>query len=69
PSCSTVAWDTGFTQSLSNKLGVDVLAPTDIFGAYSNGKMVVTPISATGDQNLEKQGGFKVLTPGGNDAK
>ena len=66
-SCSTGAWDKGFAQNLSNKMGVDVLAPTDLLWVYPDGRMIVAPASEKGGPDVGRQGEFKVFTPGGGD--
>ena len=38
-SCSTGACESGFAQQLANKLGVDVLAPTEVFEVSSRGNI------------------------------
>jgi filamentous hemagglutinin len=70
-SCDTGACDTGFAQSLANKMGVSVQAPTDLVWSYGNGKMVVAP-RLSSDLNsplfnypdLSKQGTFRTFRPG-----
>lgn len=49
-SCSTGADPNGIAQQLANKLGVNVLAPTDTLYVYPNGSMTIgsTPTSNTG---------------------
>jgi hypothetical protein len=42
-SCSTGANPTGFAQNLANKLGVNVLAPSDTLWAFPNGTMTIGP--------------------------
>jgi hypothetical protein len=57
-SCWAGACDTA--QNLANKMGVDVMAPTDKLWAYPNGRFVIGPDAVT------NSGGWKVFTPGGN---
>jgi len=40
-SCNTGACTTGFAQNLSNRLGVNVVAPDNYLWAYSNGDLAV----------------------------
>ncbi|WP_205511077.1 RHS repeat domain-containing protein [Longitalea arenae] len=49
-SCSTGALPNGFAQRLANKLGVKVLAPTDLVWAHPNGTLTIGPtaLSNTG---------------------
>lgn len=49
-SCSTGADSDGFAQNLSNKMGVNVEAPTDTLWAHADGSMTIgpTPVANTG---------------------
>lgn len=62
-SCSTGACDTGFAQNLSNKLNVEVQAPTDLLWAYPNGKTLVAPKAVNGQPNLNNLGEIKIFLP------
>ncbi|WP_422085935.1 filamentous hemagglutinin N-terminal domain-containing protein [Variovorax sp.] len=42
-SCSTGSCSTGYAQDLANKLGVPVMAPTDLLFVYPNGAVVIGP--------------------------
>jgi hypothetical protein len=59
-SCKTGALADGAAQNLANKLGVDVLAPTDTLWAYPDGGLVIGPFPHL------NTGSFKLFTPGGN---
>jgi RHS repeat-associated protein len=71
-SCSTGACATGFAQNLANKLGVKVIAPTDLLWAYSNGRLVVAagkyvvlPNGVTAFvPDLSRLGVFRIFLPG-----
>ncbi|WP_455911152.1 hemagglutinin repeat-containing protein [Pseudomonas putida] len=65
-SCDTGACDAGFAQSLANKMGVPVKAPTNLVWAYGDGKVVVAPRSPSNPNypDLSKQGEFKIFNPG-----
>jgi len=63
-SCNTGAIDNGFAKNLSNKLNVEVLAPTDYLWAYPNGKMVVAPMTSNRLPDLNNLGTFRLFTPG-----
>jgi hypothetical protein len=58
-SCSTGASDATAAQDLANKLGVEVMAPTDTLWAYPSGRLVVGPKAS------EPTGGWALFTPGG----
>ena len=45
-SCSAGALDEGIAQNLANKLGVEVIAPTDTLWIYKNGRLVIGPSPA-----------------------
>ena len=62
-SCSTGACDTGFAQNLSNKLNVEVQAPTDLLWAYPDGKTVVAPRGVNGLPNRNDVGEMKIFLP------
>ena len=59
-SCKTGQLADGAAQNLANKLGVDVLAPTDTLWAFPDGGLVIGPFP-----NLNT-GTFKLFVPGGN---
>ncbi len=65
-SCDTGACDAGFAQSLANKMGVSVKAPTNLVWAYGDGRMVVAPRSPSNPNfpDLSNQGEFKIFNPG-----
>jgi len=42
-SCSTGEHYNGLAQNLANKLGVNVLAPSDLLWAYQDGKLGIGP--------------------------
>nr|WP_242631023.1 hemagglutinin repeat-containing protein [Variovorax paradoxus] len=46
-SCSTGSCSTAYAQDLANKLGVTVMAPTDLLFVYPNGVVVIGPNSWT----------------------
>ena len=50
-SCSTGAKSDGIAQQLANKLGVNVLAPSDTLYIYPNGSTVIGPNSYTNTGN------------------
>ena len=62
-SCSTGGSGTGFAQNLSNKLKVEVKAPSDLLWAYPDGKMVVAPKAANGMPDLKNTGVVKTFLP------
>ncbi len=57
-SCSTGAKSDGIAQQLANKLGVDVLAPSDTLYIYPNGTIVIGP------SPYKNTGSWEVFTPG-----
>ncbi|MBP3459528.1 MAG: RHS repeat-associated core domain-containing protein, partial [Lachnospiraceae bacterium] len=59
-SCSTGAKPDGIAQQLANKLGVDVLAPSDTLYIYQNGSTVIgpNPYTNTGDWKLFMPGKY-----------
>lgn len=59
-SCSTGGVDDGFAQNLANKLGVDVLAPTDLLWVRPNGSFTIGPF------DLINSGQLKLYAPKGN---
>ena len=65
-SCDTGACDAGFAQSLANKMGVSVKAPTNLVWAYGDGRMVVAPRSPSNPNfpDLSNQGEFKIFNLG-----
>ncbi|MCQ2995030.1 hypothetical protein QCD79_12775 [Pseudomonas quasicaspiana] len=65
-SCDTGACDAGFAQSLANKMGVSVKAPTNLVWAYGDGRMVVAPRYPSNPNfpDLSNQGEFKIFNPG-----
>ncbi|WP_248842656.1 DUF637 domain-containing protein, partial [Pseudomonas syringae group genomosp. 3] len=65
-SCDTGACDAEFAQSLANKMGVSVKAPTNLVWAYGDGRMVVAPRSPSNPNfpDLSNQGEFKIFNPG-----
>jgi hypothetical protein len=58
-SCSTGAENATAAQNLANKLGVDVLAPTDTLWAFPDGALVVGPLAdlPTGEWTRFRPGG------------
>lgn len=52
-SCGTGSSPNGFAKNLANKMGVEVMAPSDTIWAFSNGKLVLgpNPNSNTGHWN------------------
>lgn len=62
-SCNTGSCDNGFAQSLSNKLNVEVKAPTDLIWAYPDGKTAIAPKSTNGQPNLKNLGEMKIFKP------
>lgn len=64
-SCSTGKLPNGFAQYLTNKLGMDVLAPDEVLWAYPNGNMVVAPMSLGGQPVVSQTGQCNLVTPGG----
>ena len=65
-SCNTGALDNGFAQNLSNKLNVEVCAPTNYLWADSNGNYYVAGMTSAGMPDETNLGIFKVFIPGGN---
>ncbi|MDE6903376.1 MAG: hypothetical protein K2P76_00245 [Lachnospiraceae bacterium] len=57
-SCSTGANPNGIAQQLSNKLGVNVLAPSDTLYIYPNGTIVIGP------NPYNNTGTWEQFTPG-----
>ena len=57
-SCSTGGGISPIAQDLSNKLGVEVMAPTDTLWIHPNGKMTIGPTS------LEHTGSWTKFSPG-----
>lgn len=57
-SCGTGSTPNGFAQNLSNKMGVEVLAPSDTIWAFPNGKLTIGPnsFSNTGQWNIFSPG-------------
>lgn len=53
-SCSTGCLDLGAAKNFSNKMNVEVMAPTDLLHVYSNGKTVIGPnqFTNTGEWRL-----------------
>lgn len=65
-SCSTGKLPDGFAQNLANKLGVTVLAPTDLLWAKPSGRYYVTAGQNVGGKLVEdysKPGRFKPFYP------
>lgn len=52
--CGTGSTPNGFAQNLANKMGVEVMAPSDIIWAFPNGKLTIGPnqYSNTGQWNI-----------------
>ena len=46
-SCGTGSSPTGFAQNLANKIGVEVMAPSDTIWAFPSGKLTIGPDSFT----------------------
>ena len=65
-SCNTGALDNGFAQNLSNKLNVDVYAPSNYLWAGPKGEYFVAGMNNSGLPNMNEIGIFKLFTPGGN---
>ena len=65
-SCYTGKYENGFAQSLANKLGVIVYAPTEIVWAYPSGRHIVAAMGANNQPDLNKKGKMKKFIPGGN---
>ncbi|WP_410871441.1 hypothetical protein [Nocardia sp. A7] len=66
-SCSTGKEAKGFAQNLSNKLGVRVLAPTDVLWVYPSGATRVAPFASDGvSMNSKIAGKFKWFYPHGS---
>ena len=69
-SCSTGAERASFVHHLSNKLGVEVLAPTKTLWVYRNGRLVVAdrglgPMSRpTGYPDFKRLGHWRTVQPG-----
>lgn len=57
-SCGTGSTLNGFAQNLSNKMGVNVMAPSDTIWAFPNGRLTIGPnaYSNTGQWNIFKPG-------------
>jgi len=57
-SCGSGSAPNGFAQNLANKMGVEVMAPSDTIWAFPNGKLVIGPnqFSNTGCWNIFKTG-------------
>ena len=66
-SCNTGSTANGFAQSLANKLGVVVKAPTKLVWAYSTGKYIVADRSKDDPRlpDFNNKGVFKSFYPGG----
>lgn len=66
-SCLTGKEGDGFAQNLSNKLGVPVLAPTDVLWVYPNGATRVASFASDGvTMNPQASGKFKWFHPRGS---
>jgi hypothetical protein len=57
-SCSTGACDAGAAQNLANKIGANVMAPTDTLWIHRNGALTIGPNSAV------NTGVWRVFSPG-----
>lgn len=57
-SCATGSTTNGFAQNLANKMGVQVMAPSDTIWAFPNGKLTIGPksFSNTGQWNIFNPG-------------
>ncbi len=57
-SCGTGSSPTGFAQNLANKMGVEVMAPSDTIWAFPNGRLTIGPDSFT------NTGHWNIFLPG-----
>ena len=57
-SCGTGSTPNGFAQNLANKMGVEVMAPSDTIWAFSNVKLTIGP------KKYSNTGHWNIFTPG-----
>lgn len=57
-SCVTGSTKNGFAQNLANKMGVEVMAPSDTIWAFRNGRLTI------GQQKYDNTGQWVIFRPG-----